>query len=131
MHNMKKSLRHYISIGITFAFIIMVISGIALYFAPSCRVARMTGWQFLFISKDSWETFHIIFALFFLILGILHTYINWDTLASYLKNRSEKVFNRPLVITAALTLLFLILSVLNVPPVSWLTDLNDQFKRGQ
>jgi|GEM_PF-332142 len=71
--NMKKiNWQIFISFSLLFSFILMLVSGIILYFKPEGSVARWLDWQILFLSKASWESIHTIFSFLFMIIAFFH-----------------------------------------------------------
>lgn len=133
MADNRQALRSFVSSGIAFAFVLLGISGIALYFAPSCRLARLTGWEFLFLDKETWETLHMTFALLFLIGGSFHLFLNWNIFLIYMKGKKSeaKLRNRPFIFAAVIALFFLLMAFFSVAPVSWMGDYHETIKRGK
>jgi len=75
-------------------FIVAGISGIALYLAPSGRIAREGGWTFIGLGKDAWENLHIYFGFAMIALVTLHLVVNFKPMVTMIKNmtinREEK-----------------------------------------
>jgi hypothetical protein len=130
MNRKNNSVRPFISIAITIASVILVISGIALFCAPKCKVAEKIGWQFLFISKETWESTHITFAFLFLFLTIIHLVLNWKILITYFKNGQYRIPmpNRTVIFCTLAAIAFFIMSALEIPPVSWLHKAHENIK---
>jgi len=122
-------MKKYISISITFCFIMLFTSGLALYFAPSCKTAQKIGWSFLFIGKESWEAVHIVFAVLFLITMATHLILNWKIFVLYFFDREKNILNiKAAILCAAAAILFFLMSVFNIPPVSWLHKAHEIIK---
>ena len=68
-------------------FVSMAVTGLALFFAPSCRVARETNWIFLGHDKDQWVAIHVWFGVVLLVASAFHLYFNWRILVGYFKSR--------------------------------------------
>jgi len=67
-------------------FIIVVLSGIALYLAPSGKIAKMIGWTFLGLSKDTWKNLHIHFGLIMIGLVVVHIVLGFNRMVAMLKS---------------------------------------------
>lgn len=119
------------AIAITLIFLIMVVSGLVLYLAPSGRIAQAVDWQGLGIERSAWEGVHIAFAALFVIVGSCHLILNRKALGQFLVDRVRHSFTMriELVLAVGMTGLLLALAILNWPPVSWLTDANQYFKQ--
>lgn len=103
---MKFDWKSFISFGLLFSFIIITVTGIALYIAPPGRVAKWIIWDFLGLEKTEWEAVHTIFSYIFVILGIFHTFsINWKAMFSYFKKKSKDGINRKKELVASLILI--------------------------
>ncbi|MBN1531242.1 MAG: DUF4405 domain-containing protein [Spirochaetes bacterium] len=126
----KPITRAYLSIGAALAFLVLVVSGTALYTAPPCSVADRIGWRFLFLSKENWEGIHITFALSFLILASLHLWYNWSVFLRHLRERfaGPGIMSRPLLITIAAAVALFLMAAFHVPPVSWIHDAHEMIK---
>ena len=77
--------RAFVSILTGFSFILMTVTGLVLFFAPSCRIARDTSWSVLGYNKDQWIDVHVWFSIVFVIASIFHIYFNWAVLVCYFK----------------------------------------------
>lgn len=125
---MKISIRSFITLLLTFCFIMLALSGICLYVAPQCRVAEEIGWRMLGLKKDQWASIHMTSALVFLILSIIHLLIyNWKTFVAYLKPRASRILSmRPELLFSLLAAVTLLIgAALIVPPFSILPDTHD------
>jgi len=77
-------LRKYVSLFLFYTLIAMTISGIVLYIMPHGRVAYWTGWRFLGLDKDQWDSLHTIFGFLMIFFGIWHVILNWNSIVNYL-----------------------------------------------
>lgn len=126
--NRTISLKKHVSTGLLFVAAVLLVSGIALFTAPSCRVAELIGWSFCFLGKESWESVHVTFALLFFIASILHVALNWSPLVSYIRGDGGIAGYR-IALVCALTVIFLfIAAALDLPPVSWLYRAHEHIK---
>jgi len=111
-------------------FLIMSLTGLVLYLEPHGRVAYWTRWRFLGLTKDQWDSVHILASLLFIVAGAWHLYFNWKPLLHYLSGKAAGALRlRREVWTAAAALVFVVLSALySLPPLSYLLDLNQHLK---
>ena len=112
--------RKYVSIGLALSFLMISISGIVLYIAPTGSIARWIKWIMIGFERAQWETIHTIFSFLFIIFGVIHLFnLNWKVFISYFTNGLRAhVRSRREVIASVLTIaLVFALTVLKVPPV--------------
>ena len=126
----KTTIMTYTSTGLAFAAVLLFLSGLALYCAPTCRVARDIGWSFLFLGKESWETIHMTFALLLILLSIFHLYLNWNRFSSYFTQGSDGSSGggRILFLIAIAAVVLILMSAFKIPPVGWLLESHDSLK---
>ena len=125
--NKKFKWKAFISLYITFSFIIMIISGIILYLAPPGRIAHWTHIYILGLEKESWQAIHTIFTFLFIIGGGLHVYYNWKPLMSYLKNKTIARINirKELSVSFILTIAIFTFTLKEIPPFSSVMKLGE------
>lgn len=96
--------KKFTSISILFSSLIMLVSGIAVYFSPPSHISGFLGWEFLYLSKKSWMSLHVNSGLIFCVFFIFHTFFNIRFLKRYLypqKIKFSKGF-APLIISTLL-----------------------------
>jgi len=115
---------------VTWAFVVLTVTGIILYIVPQGRIAYWTHWSLAGLDKEQWGWIHMMFGGIFIVTGALHLYYNWKPFKKYLAERVKGELNlsRELVISLLLTVLIVILSIFNLPPASWIFTLNDTIK---
>lgn len=125
--------RAFVSVSSGLIFVLTALSGLAMFFAPSCRVARETGWSFLGHDKDHWVGVHIWFGVALLVACAFHVYFNWRPLVGYFKNRLVPSFTFKAEWIVALILCAVIYGGIacEVAPFSSLTDWEESFKQHQ
>ena len=107
-----------VSYFLLFAGIILALSGIALFIAPSGRVARLSGWRFLGLDKEAWSDLHTVVGYAAIAFGAFHLVLNWGCLVNYLRRRVPLIRVRPeLVLALLLVALLAVASLLGWPPV--------------
>ncbi|ASA77553.1 DUF4405 domain-containing protein [Thermococcus sp. 5-4] len=78
-------LRGTIDLVLTVVFVILAVSGIALYLAPSGRIADTIGWTFLGLDKDAWTNVHTYMGFAMIGLIAVHLVIGFRSMLTMLK----------------------------------------------
>lgn len=115
---------------------VLAVSGVILFVVPRGRTAHALDWSVLGLTKDNWEDVHIAFAVLFLAAAVVHVWLNRKPLLHYLHERLARGRERlapcgvtlELLAAAGLSVVLLILAVYDVPPVSFLSDLQHSAK---
>ena len=81
------NMRKFVSVFAGFSFVLLALTGLWMFFAPSCRVARDTSWAVWGHSKEDLAAVHVWFGTVFVIAAAYHIYLNWAALKSYFKTR--------------------------------------------
>lgn len=127
--NAKKKFnwKAFISLYISFSFIIMIVSGIILYLAPAGRIAKWTHIYILGLEKDAWQAIHIIFTVLFIIASGFHIWYNWKPFVSYLRNKMQQKFSlrKELIASFLITILLFVFTLLELPPFSSVIELGE------
>jgi hypothetical protein len=126
----KQSTRSLIAFIVTWAFSILTITGLVLYVVPQGRVAFWTHWALLGLGKEQWADVHMMFGGVFIIAAIVHLYYNWKPFKKFLAERvrGRLQIKQEFVIAMVFSVAIVIMSVLYIPPVSWVFDLNEALK---
>ncbi len=121
------SWRAFVSLYMTWAGIIMVVSGIILYLAPAGRIAKWTHIYILGLEKSDWQAIHTIFTFLTVIAGGFHLYFNWKPFVSYLKNKFSQSISlrKEFMTTTILSFAIFTLTIWNVPPFSTVMDFGE------
>ena len=85
----KFRFRPFISLLTAFSFVVLIVTGAILYITPPGRVANWTNWTILGLSKHQWGAVHICFGVVFLIVSILHIWLNIKPLMSYFVRKAK------------------------------------------
>ncbi len=127
------SWRALTSLCVAVSFLAMVISGVAMFLAPSTRIAREINWQMWGLSKAAWQDLHLVFSALFLIVAVIHTVFNWRAMVNYLKARAAEHRGIRWEWPAALLLgaLIWVGTRREMLPFSWLLDWRETFHGGQ
>lgn len=130
MKRNKQSVRSFIAFLVTWAFVVLTVTGIILYIVPQGRIAYWTHWSLAGLGKEHWGWVHMMFGGVFIVTGSLHLYYNWKPFKKYLAERISGKLNlsREFVASLFLTVLVVVLSINNLPPASWVFALNDKIK---
>ena len=120
------------SLCLTWSFIILVFSSLVLYVLPSGRIAHWANWAFLGLGKEQWAALHTNNGYLFLLACVFHIYFNFSHILNYMRNRKRELtgININSVIAVVLVALLAVFTLVGLPPVSWIQDLNEHFKRG-
>lgn len=124
----KFSWKAFISFGLTYSFIIILVSGLLLYMSPPGRYAHWVNWKILGFTKEGWQALHTVFSYTFVILSIFHLFtINWKAFLSYLKTKKQTGLNkkREFYISTLLVILFFFGIVYSIPPFKSVMDLGE------
>lgn len=104
--------RPILDLLLTVDFIIEALSGIALYLAPSGKIAEITKWTFLGLNRSVWEALHIYFGFAMIALVAIHLFVNWNAmiclLRGMIKNRKTNKISVKNVLGIAIVNLLLI-----------------------
>lgn len=130
MRSNKQALRSFTAFIVTWAFLVLTVTGIVLYIVPQGRVAYWVHWALGGLDKEQWGGLHMIFGGLFIGAGILHLWFNWKPFRNYVAERAagHLAVKRELVTSLLLTVLIAVMAVFSIPPVSWVFDLNDAVK---
>jgi len=132
--NTKKlfSLRAFASVFAGLSFIFMVVTGLVLFIAPSCRIARDTSWTVWGHDKDQWVAVHVWLSIAFIIASAVHIYLNWRILIGYFKDKVRKgwAFRAEWLAALAVCVFFYVGSARGVTPFSSLMAWQETFKHG-
>jgi hypothetical protein len=124
------NLRGAVSLLTTWIFTVLLITGTVLFIVPQGRIAYWTEWQFIGLGKEGWGNIHILFGVLFIIIGVWHLIYNWKPFLKYLRRKVEETIrpSRELGVTLGLAIILTAVSVAELPPASWLFDLNSMIK---
>ncbi len=78
--------RGFTTILLTFSFIIVAVSGIALYLSPATRASR-TLWG---LSHGAWSLLHMNSCAVLLVVSVEHLLFNWHALTGYFVSRATR-----------------------------------------
>ena len=112
------SLRKLLTLINDFSFLLMVISGIVLFFVPQGRIAYWIEWKFIFFTKNDWVNIHTASWFLFLICSSFHIYYNFKPLKNYSINKAKSfLFLRKETFLAILIFfIFVFSAILRIPP---------------
>jgi hypothetical protein len=87
----KQVLRKATSMTALFSFIWLSFTGIILYIMPPGRIAYWVDWHIFGLNKDNIGQTHIVISMLFLISMVLHIWLNFGAIVSYMKSRNKKL----------------------------------------
>ena len=79
--NRKFSWKAFISFGLAYMMVILLVSGLILYVSPPGRYAHWVTWTLWGMTKEEWQAVHTVFSFGFIILSVFHLFsANWKTM---------------------------------------------------
>jgi hypothetical protein len=119
MTQSRFSYRVLTSFFVTFDFLILLVTGVVLYMVPPGRVANWTNWELMGLSKDQWTSVHILSALLFLLVSILHLIFNWKPFKHYFYHKLQGIHRlRELSLALLISGFFFYSGVSSVKPLA-------------
>jgi len=124
------NMRKITSMTMLISLLILLLNSVILYVVPEGRVAYWADWRFWGLTKGEWSDQHITVGVLFLIAGVLHIYYNWKPIVAYMKNKARevKVFTGAFNVALAVSLLFVVGTYFQIPPMSTILDISSSFK---
>jgi hypothetical protein len=125
-----KKWRKVISLTALLAFLGIIVTSIILYIVPAGRVAYWSDWHLWGMSKTQWANVHINLGVLFLIAMVLHVYLNWTPIVSYLKTKTRelRIFTRDFNAALVITIVVFLGTYWMVPPFSTVINIGEAFK---
>ena len=115
--------RSFISFTVAISALVLFVSGVILYIAPSGRVAHWTDWKIIF-GKDEWTDIHVVFSVLFTVAIILHLFkFNWKVFKNFLKKRGVA-----LGLSLLLSTVLLVGTYYYIPPFVYVRNFSDYMK---
>lgn len=117
--NGKFSWRAFISFGLTYAMLILLVSGITLYISPPGRYAHWVNWTLWGLTKEEWQALHTIFSFGFIALSVFHLFsANWRAFVYYFRSKKQIGFNKKkeFVFSTLLVLVVFFGTFFSLPP---------------
>ncbi|MGD9264521.1 MAG: DUF4405 domain-containing protein [Lysobacterales bacterium] len=130
MRKNKQQLRSLTAFIVTWAFIVLTVTGIILYVVPQGRIAYWVHWSFAGMEKEQWGWVHMMFGGVLIITGMIHLYLNWKPFKKYFADRVKGRFElkQEVFVATGLTIAIFAVSAMNLPPASWIIELNEWTK---
>ena len=113
-----------------FSFLALITTSLVLYIVPQGRVAYWADWTMLGLSKEQWGDMHICLGVLFLLVSMLHIWLNWKLILAYLKKKAgEANFTSPAFFISILLTLFVTFgSLAGIPPMKQVLELSQHFQ---
>ncbi|WP_319780995.1 DUF4405 domain-containing protein [Maridesulfovibrio sp.] len=123
-------LRKITSLTSFFSFIVLISTSLVLYIVPQGRVAYWADWTLFGLSKEQWGDIHICTGVLFLVISIMHIWLNWKPILAYLKKKAgEANFTSPaFFISLGITLFVAFGTLANLPPMKQVLELTQDFQ---
>lgn len=125
------SFRKIVSLTTLLSFLLMCYTGLIIIIVPEGRVAYWSNWSLLGLNKEQYGQIHTTSSLLFLIVSILHIYLNWKAIMLYLKNKAKNfiLFTPNFVVSMVIVLLVYFGSYYKTSPFVnlfvWQSDIDD------
>lgn len=129
----KGVLRKTVSMTALFSFIYLAFTGIVMYVIPPGRIAYWADWRIFGMSKTMYTETHTMISMLFLVSMILHIWLNWRLLLSYMRDGSGRfiILTRETIAGILLAAVFVGGTIFMVPPfatvVNKLTDIKEGY----
>lgn len=105
--------RAFVSVLSGATLLVMIVSGLILFFTPSGRLARDTAWTWWGLGRFDWIALHICFSLLFMSVSVFHVYLNFRAIKRYFQHQLTQQWSpRPEWIAALLICVAIFLGVL-------------------
>jgi DNA-binding CsgD family transcriptional regulator len=126
----KLSFKTFTSFLLTWTFLGLILSGIALFVSPPGRIAHWTDWRLIGLTKEGWIAVHVMTAIVFLVGGLFHLLkFNWKVFLHYLKKKRTGIQYRKEMIASLLLFLVVLLGTMAAfPPFSSIMNLSEEIK---
>ena len=111
------------------AFVVMGTTSVALFVAPSCRVAALTGWTFLGLPKDGWEGLGTWFGFIAVASGLAYLALNGRKILDTLKTRGFKI-SREATIALVISVLLAVSLIGDIGPLAAIMEWHEANKHG-
>lgn len=124
------NLRKIASMTLVWTIIVLTVNSIVLYVVPEGRVAYWADWTFLGLTKSDWGAQHTTVGFLFIFAGLVHIFYNMKPIMNYMKNKAKefKFLSGANVIGLGLTIIFIVGTYFNVPPMSTIMNISEGFK---
>ncbi len=126
--NRKFSWKAFISFGLVYMMVVLLVSGFILYVSPPGRYAHWVSWKLWGMTKEEWQAVHTVFSLAFIILSVLHLFsANWKTFVYYIRSKASTGFNKKLEFMFATLLIALVFAgtFFSIPPFENVMELGE------
>lgn len=127
----KLNIRGFISLSVFWSFIIVFISGLILYVAPTGSVARWTNLKVLGLTHKQWVELHTIFGYVLLFFAAVHIIYNWKPIVSYIKSKIHggMRLRKEMIISLLLCSVLSAGIIFNMAPFQAVLDLKDTIRK--
>ncbi|MBY6201334.1 DUF4405 domain-containing protein [Maritalea mobilis] len=114
------------------SFVGMAASGLILFVQPRAMFGSGLAWSFLGIDIAAWYRVHFVFSLLFVLAGLWHILLHFSVIRTLVFGVAGQSRGHWLEggVFLALFVIFLVTSILDVPPAAWVTQLHHYMGRG-
>ena len=122
--------RRIISFLLLWFLLIMALSGLMVFIAPSGRLAGWIAWSMWGLDKSAWKLQHTVFSYLFLIFGLIHLfYFNRKALFTSVKKGMKRSmeYRTEGVLALLLTFTLFTVNLKELPPSNLVIDMGNWF----
>jgi len=121
--------RKLTSLIMLYSFIILLISGFALFVSPFGRLSMMLDWHMFGLSKMDHQALHLIFMVLFALAGVLHIVFNFKAIKNYFRKRRMKKWqiSKEMLIATTFCGLVFVATVSHIEPLESFVKMNKSF----
>ena len=126
------NMRKITSMTMVWSLIVLVLNSIVLYVVPEGRIANWADWRFWGLDKHDWSAQHTTVGFLFIFAALLHIFYNWKLILNYMRDKAKKlkVFTAASSIGLGLTVVFVVGTYLDLPPMSTIVEFSEELKEG-
>jgi hypothetical protein len=124
--NGRPTIRSLASLILVLSGIVVIVTSIVLLTGPPTHVAQFSDWKLVGLTKCQWNAVHVMTGLLFLVVSIVHVFLNWKPILSYLKCSGWRYsrFSAPVFVSFLITMYVGVGALIGLPPmrqiINWL-----------
>ena len=98
--------------------LIVSVSGIVLYLSPNKHAPMWVKALFCGLEKDQWKDVHTVISVLFIIVALVHLFLNWRIFRSYIKSRIKTGLNLKweLIVACLIVAVMIAGTIMKLPP---------------
>jgi len=122
-------LKRFVSLTLFWCALVLFFSSVVLFIEPHGRVAFWADWRMLGLTKQQWDNLHICSGTLFLLASLVHIWLNWSLITTYLTRRFRGTSSVPVLLGSITLVAFITIGTwLEFPPMKQFLQLNEAIK---